>query len=86
MIKSEIPGFCTDQLNTKTTSEYPCSDGPDSGVSIPRGELRRVYVSRQCAICEEVEFPACEAITQELWICPECAKKIGKLIGVRTDG
>lgn len=41
--------------------------------------------SRICTICGEMEYPKAQAATTMTWVCPECAKKIGKLIGVRTE-
>lgn len=42
-------------------------------------------ISRICTICREMEYPQAQTATKVTWICPECAKKIGKLIGVRTE-
>jgi hypothetical protein len=40
--------------------------------------------TRQCTICEKYENPEANLIIGHTWICPSCAEKIGKLIGVRT--
>lgn len=42
--------------------------------------------SRVCRICNKYEYPNAEVIdNHNTWICNECAKKLGKLIDVRTD-
>ena len=44
-----------------------------------------VRLTRSCLICGTLENQDAQVFTEEQWICTECAKKIGKLIGVRTD-
>ena len=39
----------------------------------------------QCAICLKKQDPDALFIHNNGWICPDCAYKIGKLIGVRAD-
>ena len=45
----------------------------------------RLPTSRICTICGKMEYPQSDKATTMTWLCPECAKKIGKLIGVRAD-
>ena len=42
--------------------------------------------TRQCLICSRLENEKAMIVKEVGWICPECAKKIGVLIGVRTYG
>ena len=42
--------------------------------------------TRICMICDKLENPNADMAREGGWICPDCKKKIGKLIGVRTDG
>jgi len=36
--------------------------------------------SRICLICRKLEFPNAEVCTEIGWICPECAKRIMRMI------
>lgn len=42
--------------------------------------------TKQCSICLKKQDPYAVFVLDDGWICPSCAQKIGKLIGVRTDG
>ena len=39
----------------------------------------------QCAVCLKKQDEEAALIRNDGWICPSCARKIGNLIGVRTD-
>lgn len=42
-------------------------------------------INHICGICGESQYKDSYYETTDFWLCPECAKKIGKLIGVRTE-
>lgn len=44
-------------------------------------EKEQMPTSRICTICGKWEYPQSDKATTMTWLCPECAKKIGKLIG-----
>lgn len=53
----------------------------DENVVIQDDEL----VTRKCLICEKKESPDVELVSVFGWVCPDCQRKIGKLIGILTD-
>lgn len=48
-------------------------------------EKEQMPTSRICTICGKMEYPQSGTATTMTWLCPECAEKIGKLIGVMAD-
>ena len=39
-----------------------------------------MFISYICTICEKSSNPECNVASKGLWICPECAERIKKLI------
>ena len=42
-------------------------------------------LSRRCVFCGSFENKAANVESNETWICTDCAKQIGRLIGKRTE-
>ena len=55
-------------------------------ITIPRHDkFPTMPPTEQCLVCDTRKNPKANVVDRGIpWLCPECKKKIGKLIGVRT--
>lgn len=86
-------GYCktTVCINSEVKEMQMCKNGNTTGnattvIHDTYGiNYAKMVINHICSICGESQYKDSYYATTNFWLCPECVKKIGKLIGVRTE-